>query len=243
MNNETDVTEKIELFRSRLKLLRGKKNLQTVAQDLGISRASLGYYENGERKPDIEILVKLAKYYNVSCDYLLGFTETKTPNVDTRAITEKTGLNEQSVNRLEAIQQESIRLPADALDTTPVTSSLFINTINELLNPSSEIIQNITYYLYANFEYFYDDTNYNCEEFYNHISELGLFDKKLGIDYLLSYQNLSQLFLFSVQKDLVQLREELQKKLPKRIIPVSVPNDFDEFDESVLDEYFEQDND
>jgi len=39
--------------------------------DLSISREALSYYENGKRSPDIEMLVALSKYFNVSIDYLI----------------------------------------------------------------------------------------------------------------------------------------------------------------------------
>jgi len=42
-----------------------------VSMDLSISRESLSYYENGKRSPDIEMLVRLSKYFNVSIDYLI----------------------------------------------------------------------------------------------------------------------------------------------------------------------------
>ena len=48
------------IFPRRLKELRGNKSQQEVADNLQISRVSLGYYESGERKPDIEVLSKLA---------------------------------------------------------------------------------------------------------------------------------------------------------------------------------------
>lgn len=54
--------------------------MQSVSSDLGISRASLGYYESGERKPDAEILSRIAKYYKVSSDYLLGLNDEETDN-------------------------------------------------------------------------------------------------------------------------------------------------------------------
>ena len=41
------------IFSSRLKYLRGNRNQDDVAKELGISRASLSYYETGARKPDI----------------------------------------------------------------------------------------------------------------------------------------------------------------------------------------------
>lgn len=60
-------------FGKRLIELRENKNLsrQKVADDLGISRASLEYYEKGKRTPDIETLLKLANYFEVTCDYLI----------------------------------------------------------------------------------------------------------------------------------------------------------------------------
>ena len=42
-----------------------------VAMDISISRESLSYYENGKRSPDIDMLVRLSEYFNVSIDYLI----------------------------------------------------------------------------------------------------------------------------------------------------------------------------
>lgn len=42
-----------------------------VAMDLSISREALSYYENGRRNPDIEMLCRFSKYFNVSIDYLI----------------------------------------------------------------------------------------------------------------------------------------------------------------------------
>lgn len=100
MYGETDINEKLEIFKERLKTLRGGARLQDVAGDIGISRASLGYYENGDRKPDIEVLIKLAEYYKVSSDYLMGISDVKTPDVATKGIALKTGLSEDIINKL-----------------------------------------------------------------------------------------------------------------------------------------------
>ncbi len=48
-----------------------KLNQQKVAMDLHISRESLSYYENGKREPSLSLLVEMAKYFNVSIDYLI----------------------------------------------------------------------------------------------------------------------------------------------------------------------------
>ncbi len=42
-----------------------------VAMDLHISREALSYYERGKRNPDLEMLVKMSNYFNVSIDYLI----------------------------------------------------------------------------------------------------------------------------------------------------------------------------
>lgn len=42
-----------------------------VAMDISISREALSYYENGKRSPDLQMLVILSEYFNVSIDYLI----------------------------------------------------------------------------------------------------------------------------------------------------------------------------
>lgn len=42
-----------------------------VAMDLSISREALSYYETGKRSPDLQMLVILSEYFNVSIDYLI----------------------------------------------------------------------------------------------------------------------------------------------------------------------------
>lgn len=88
----------INAFAERLTELRensGKKR-QEVADDICISRASLEYYEKGKRKPDIEVLLKLADYYGVTCDYLLK--GVKTENIK---IHEATGLSDKAIEVLQ----------------------------------------------------------------------------------------------------------------------------------------------
>ncbi len=53
-----------------------------AAAELGISQALLSHYEKGIRECGLDFLVKIADYYNVSCDYLLG----RTPEPEGRII-------------------------------------------------------------------------------------------------------------------------------------------------------------
>lgn len=56
-----------------LKEIRKQKNYNQlkVALDLSISREALSYYENGKRSPDVNMLIRLSEYFNVSIDYLI----------------------------------------------------------------------------------------------------------------------------------------------------------------------------
>ena len=58
----------------RLKELRKAKNLSQLklAMDLNMNQNSISRYETGERQADYETLIKLAEYFGVSVDYLLG---------------------------------------------------------------------------------------------------------------------------------------------------------------------------
>lgn len=66
-------------FYERLRNLRNctNKSIEQVANDTGISIDNLKKYESNEINPDIVSLKKLAKYYEVSLDYLLGGEEEK----------------------------------------------------------------------------------------------------------------------------------------------------------------------
>lgn len=48
-----------------------------IASELNIRQNTYSQYENGKRQMPIELLWKLADYYNTSIDYLVGRTNTK----------------------------------------------------------------------------------------------------------------------------------------------------------------------
>ncbi|BCJ86507.1 helix-turn-helix domain-containing protein [Effusibacillus dendaii] len=59
----------------RLKELRGKRTQEEVARIFGISRARYSHYENDRVQPDNDLLRKMADFFGVSVDYLLGRVE------------------------------------------------------------------------------------------------------------------------------------------------------------------------
>lgn len=64
-----------------LRELKGKSQ-QEVCSILNIEQSTLANYENDKRVPKIDILIKLAEYYNVSVDCLLGLKKTNSETND-----------------------------------------------------------------------------------------------------------------------------------------------------------------
>lgn len=64
-------------FGERLKELRQNAGLtqKQLADKIWVTKATISYYEQSERNPSPEILVKLATAFHVSTDYLLGIND------------------------------------------------------------------------------------------------------------------------------------------------------------------------
>lgn len=61
-------------FGNTLKTLRLRENLTQakLAQKLGLTKSVISAYETGLRLPSYDVLIHIAKIFNVSTDYLLG---------------------------------------------------------------------------------------------------------------------------------------------------------------------------
>ena len=68
---------------NRIKLLREEKKIRQdeLAKVLSISPSAVGMYERDEREPNDEITLKLAEYFGVSTDYLLGKSDNRNSDV------------------------------------------------------------------------------------------------------------------------------------------------------------------
>lgn len=84
----------------RLRELRGDRRQAEIAKALGIGNSSYTMYENDQREPNYTLLCKIAEFYGVSTDYLLGRTECKSPDVEVQAACERYGLSERALDIL-----------------------------------------------------------------------------------------------------------------------------------------------
>lgn len=69
-------------FSERLRLLRTSKDLSQAdfAKLIKLSKSSVNMYERGEREPGLETLERIADYFNVDMDYLLGKSDIVNKN-------------------------------------------------------------------------------------------------------------------------------------------------------------------
>lgn len=90
-------------FPSRLRKLleEEEKTQQEVADAVGKTRQTIAYYASGYASPDWETIIKIAIFFHVSTDYLLGITDAKTTiDPDMRMMVDYLGLSEAAIKNL-----------------------------------------------------------------------------------------------------------------------------------------------
>ena len=60
-----------------IQLKKERKLLQKdIASSIGLSLRAYQYYEKGQKEPTLSVLLRLADYFDVSLDYLVGLSDT-----------------------------------------------------------------------------------------------------------------------------------------------------------------------
>lgn len=117
-------------FANRLKKLREDKGLiqQDIADLLHVGRATIAGYETKGKQPDYEKLVLLAKYFNVSIDYLLGNSDVKTTNLE---IPDDFSTPEDA---MKFILEKNVIMGFGGFDVNKLSDEEVVEFANELLN-------------------------------------------------------------------------------------------------------------
>ena len=76
------------------------KTRQELADLLGCDNSTITKHYKGDRSVTTEYLVKYARHFGVSADYLLGLSDTKTSDTTLRSVCDYTGLSEEVVETL-----------------------------------------------------------------------------------------------------------------------------------------------
>lgn len=97
-----------EVFMRRMKELRQKKgiSMDELAKALDVSKSRINMWENNGSVPRSDILIKIAEYYGVPTDYLLGNNSTSESPTDAKlnALQRNLGkLNEEELKKAEDV--------------------------------------------------------------------------------------------------------------------------------------------
>ena len=113
-----------------------------LAKYLGCTVQAVNQYKTNSAFPKTENLIKIAEYYQVSLDYLMGFTSV--PNVDTsiQSVNEVTGLSVGAIEKLHDIKESNpafSEIISLLLDDS--NCEYFLSLIQGLLNENTEIVE------------------------------------------------------------------------------------------------------
>ena len=98
---------------NRLKFLREEKGLfqSDIAKILEVSVAAVGFYENEKRDMSPDTIIKLAEYFGVTTDYLLGKSDVRNPSqqIDDVLNEAMIGMSKAEYDKLTETQKKQIR--------------------------------------------------------------------------------------------------------------------------------------
>ncbi len=128
-----------------------------LANSVGVTRQAINSYTLGNTVPNSDVLTDIAKYFDVSSDYLLGLIDIKSNDTTVKSICEKIGLSDKSVNllidlnRIKKLEKEARTLLAKDTNRHLVRESDYFDceTSNKLfsyLDIINYFTENVTYY-------------------------------------------------------------------------------------------------
>ena len=162
------------------KLLMDKQVRQKdLAEYLGITSNTVSYFITGKRRPNLEQIVKIANFFSVSTDYLMGLSDVSTTDKDIKNACELTGLSEETIKYLSSFKSDCfeeafikfIDLLIKELKDTP---SFFSDLMD--LRESTTLYCD---YLYKTIKYFLSDNQADTQEYCAEITDIDTMIKGL----------------------------------------------------------------
>jgi transcriptional regulator with XRE-family HTH domain len=122
-------------FASRFRELCGVAEQNELVDILDVTKNTFRQWTNGNSTPTMERLIKLAEYFHVTTDFLLGLTDVKSPDIGIQAAVMRYGLSEQSFEALESLAQGR-----KELELIPRLPGIFYKPADQLLQALNDLI-------------------------------------------------------------------------------------------------------
>ena len=113
-----DKKNRLPVFKKRFEELFEESEVSQTefANKLGLSRQTVGFYLNGDRIPDAEGILSLAKSCGVSSDWLLGLSDSRSFDKNIQIAVKTTGLSQTATEALVKLKEG---------EYAPILSALF----------------------------------------------------------------------------------------------------------------------
>lgn len=117
----------------RIKQLRSEKNItqEQFGKIFGIVKSTVSLYESGKSTPDDDMKRKIARYFDVSLDYLMGNSDVKNPYKDKPSLPEEFTSPEEAIK---FILNQNVIMGFGGFDVNTMSDEEVLEFANELLN-------------------------------------------------------------------------------------------------------------
>lgn len=148
------------MFPKRLKELRTEKGIsqRKLADALGLSNRSISVYEQGVTEPSIKTLVNIANYFDVTVDYLIGNSDSRSGQNE--SLINELGLSDKAIDKIREIKTNI------QLDLYDEIFLFYIDIINGIF--TSDNLDNLLEFMSQFILFFNDD----FEKYYKEVNSL-----------------------------------------------------------------------
>lgn len=130
-------------FPTRLRTIMNERSCtqQDLADLLGKSRQAIGYYADGSSRPDLQVLVTIAKHFSVSTDWLLGLSDYQNKEV-AHLTPDDMGLSETTSRFLRDLKKSEAEMILDTINLLCEDSAATVE------DPHESFLQHLAAYLH-----------------------------------------------------------------------------------------------
>ena len=120
-------------FYERFRELRGDMTQSDFAKKTGLSRPTIGFYENGERLPDAYKLKQIAEKCGVSADWLLGMTDVRSTDMEDRHMADELNLSTMAIDALREYKESAFAFHYQRVLDTILCDGILSRMVDSLM--------------------------------------------------------------------------------------------------------------
>lgn len=224
-----------------IKSLRGERSQDECARALGISRGALSFYENGDRRPDADVICRMSEYFEVPADYILGLSSVDSYDIDLQSVCGYTGLSKDVIEKIrsyffmpvgnpnfEKLRQSTIEAGHDIennyIQLREITNELLlidifwsiVHTLLEISQTCKKLNEFIPEDIFG--DKYIEEVNSNghaSAETYSMLHEYNKMNDRVDLDRYFIYQNIEKLCGMFDTRDEIRQTTEFKKYLDK----------------------------